>query len=91
MLAKVTPAHIAAFDRPEVRQRIAEKLELALETAKKSGNPLRKDYENALRFLSMPGGIKNLQANVGKGLLPVGMAAVLLPYVLEEGDKEPAT
>ena len=93
LLDNLTPQHIAAFNDPKVRERVAQQLKYMIEVSGQTGDKLRGDYVNALKIISSPAGFDQIIAGIKKGVLPVGAVAVMLPYFTQReagvGAEEP--
>lgn len=86
MLAMVNPAQMKAFEKPEVRLRVLQRMEQD-EAFSKIGGGVRKDIQFARRVFAEHG-FKGLVDNIGKGLLPAAAIGIFLPYLGGQRERE---
>jgi hypothetical protein len=85
MLSEINPAQRKAFESPQVRMKVLQRMEQD-EAFSKIGGGVRKDIQYVRRLFAEKG-FKGIEAEIGKGLLPVAALGIFLPYLSEKDRK----
>ena len=85
ILEKVEPSpmQMKALEDPDIRKQVLSMIDRDIEYGQMLGSPPREDLQNLRQIFGL-GGWDAVYAAMGKGLLPAGAGAMLIPYLQDD-------